>query len=482
MRRKYPAERIYMAEEDIHFPELTVGETLAFAATTREKDPLKSRKGKNSSTAVARLFALDSAIDTRIGNAMIRGVSGGERKRTSIAEAVLNCSQVQCWDNSTRGLDSLTAVRFVKLLRASTDSLKSTVLMSIYQASEEMYQQFDNVTLLYEGHQIYCGPTSSAAVYFHRLGFERPSRATTADFLTSLTNPAERVARARCEGRVPRSAEDFARCWAQSDEARALKLRIHEFLDKHPVSVEGSLNSQRGSAYTISVHRQVLACAGRGFLRLHNNLAPVIAGIVGNTIIAIITGSVFYNLGETTESLQKRSVLLFFAIMINALTPAFEVSRVQLAVSSFRTHFLQVLTMWAHRPVVEKHHRYILYRPAAEACASIVCDLPNKIITTVMFNIPIYFMTNLRRTVSAWFIYLLFCFVTVVTMSMFFRMVGSASRTSAQTMAPVAMLILLFITYAGFVVPSVYMVPWLGWFRWLNPIAYAYESLMINEV
>lgn len=60
-------------------------------------------------------------------------------------------------------------------------------------------------------------------------------------------------------------------------------------------------------------------------LRLKNNYPPVVAGIVGNTIVAIVIGSVFYQLEESTESLGKRAVLLFFAIMINALTPAFEV-------------------------------------------------------------------------------------------------------------------------------------------------------------
>jgi ATP-binding cassette subfamily G (WHITE) protein 2 (PDR) len=138
--------------------------------------------------------------------------------------------------------------------------------------------------------------------------------------------------------------------------------------------------------------------------------------------------------------------------------------------------------MWAQRPIVEKHHRYAMYHPFIECCASIICDLPNKLATAVMFNIPIYFMTNLRRSASAWFIYLLFSFMVILTMSMFFRMIGSLSKTSEQTMAPVATLTLMFILYTGFVLPVGYMHSWLAWIRWINPFAYAYESLMINEV
>lgn len=131
--------RIYLAELDVHFPELTVGETLTFAA---EVTSPKST-GQDASTlarTVASLFSLDGAYDTQIGDAMIRGVSGGEKRRTSLAEAFIRDAQFQFWDNSTRGLDSSTALRFVRLLRKSTDALRSTVAMSIYQASDAMYE------------------------------------------------------------------------------------------------------------------------------------------------------------------------------------------------------------------------------------------------------------------------------------------------------------------------------------------------------
>lgn len=70
---------------------------------------------------------------------MIRGLSGGEKRRTSLAEAFLADAQLQCWDNSTRGLDSSTALRFVQLLRASTETSQTTVAMTIYQASDAMF-------------------------------------------------------------------------------------------------------------------------------------------------------------------------------------------------------------------------------------------------------------------------------------------------------------------------------------------------------
>lgn len=206
-------------------------------------------------------------------------------------------------------------------------------------------------------------------------------------------------------------------------------------------------------------------CLKRALQRLRNTPAPSISAVVANSILGLIIGSVFYNLGETTDDLQSRTILLFFALMVNAFAPAFEVS-----------------LMWAQRPIVEKQHRYAFYHPFTERLSSIICDLPTKVLISFGTHIPLYFLSNLRRTASAFFIYWLYMLVNLVTMSMLFRMIGSVSRTREQTLVPVSILVLLCVIYTGFVVPPPYMVPWLGWYRYINPVAYTYESLLINEL
>lgn len=82
-----------------------------------------------------------------------------------------------------------------------------------------------------------------------------------------------------------------------------------------------------------------------------------------------------------------------------------------------------------------------------------ICDLPNKILTSIFFNITLYFLTHLRRTPSAFFVFYLFSFMCTLAMSMIFRSIGALSRTLAQAMAPAAVLILSLVIYTGFVVP-----------------------------
>ncbi|KAI0188150.1 ABC-2 type transporter-domain-containing protein [Xylaria flabelliformis] len=462
-------DSIYLAELDVHFPELELGETLEFAASTRSPHSKPNCSSYDLARDVASTFGLDGSFNTKIGNAMIRGISGGERKRTSIAEAFISGAQFQCWDNSTRGLDSATAQSFVDLLRRFSVSSQATVLMSIYQASEGVYRAFDKVTLLYEGRQIYFGPVDTASDYFIELGFVKPPYATTADFLTSLTDPMEHVIREGYNDRVPKSPDEFAAIWRQSNARKALLSDIDTFDAAYPPGMSKTDTEDYRldglCTYPIPMFSQVLICIRRGFLRLRNNYPPVVAGIVGNTIIAIVIGSVFYNLENTTDSLDKRAVLLFFSLTVTAFAPAFE-----------------ILTMWTQRPIVEKHHRYAFYHPFAESLASVLCDLPNKITVSILFHISLYFLTNLRRDAAAFFIYYLFNILVFLTMSCLFRMIGSVSKTIEQTMAPVSVVVVILIAYTGFVIPVNYMVPWLAWLRWLNPLAYAYESLMINEI
>ncbi|KAI1076618.1 ABC-2 type transporter-domain-containing protein [Whalleya microplaca] len=471
MHHDFKGESIYLAELDVHFPELTLGQTLSFAASTRDSERARGPASRKLGRDMAVLFGLEGAFDTWMGNSMIRGVSGGEKRRTSIAEALAGGAQLQCWDNSTRGLDSSTALRFIEVLRDSTNELHTTVAMSVYQASEAMYEKFDTVTVLYEGRQIYFGPSRSAAQYFYNMGFARPARATTPDFLTSLTNPAERVVRDGYENRVPRSPDEFANAWKQSIQAGQLVSHIEEINAKHSDLSDSKGTpawkdklSLRTSTYCISISSQIISCLQRGFQRLRNQPASVIGAVFANSILALVVGSVYYDLPNTSDSMDRRAVLIFFSLLVTAFSPAFE-----------------VLTIWAQRPIVEKHDRYAFYHPFTDAAASIICDLPNKFATALLYQITLYFMTHLRRSAAAFFTWFLFNFVLVLNMSMWFRFVGSISRTMEQSTAPTCIMVLLSCIYAGFVVPVPYMVGWLKWFRFVNPIAYTYESLMINE-
>jgi ABC-type multidrug transport system permease subunit len=108
-------------------------------------------------------------------------------------------------------------------------------------------------------------------------------------------------------------------------------------------------------------------------------------------------------------------------------------------------------------------------------------DMPYKIANSIVFNLIIYFMTNLNRHPGNFFFFLLISFMLTMVMSMLFRTIASVSRTLSQAMAPAAVLILAIVIYTGFALPVPYMHGWGRWMNYLDPIAYGFESLMINE-
>lgn len=100
--------------------------------------------------------------------------------------------------HSTRGLDASTALDYAKSIRILTDVFRNTSFVSLYQAGEGIYQQFDKVLVIDEGRQVYFGPAKEARQYMVGLGFSDRPRQTTADYLTGCTDPNERRVQFAC--------------------------------------------------------------------------------------------------------------------------------------------------------------------------------------------------------------------------------------------------------------------------------------------
>lgn len=144
MKKEYKGEAVYTAEVDHHFPHMTVGDTLYFAARTRCPKQIPGglspkEYSEHLRDVIMAMFGISHTKNTRVGNDFVRGVSGGERKRVTIAEVALGYAPLQCWDNSTRGLDSANAVEFCKTLRTQSDVMGITSCVAIYQAPQAAY-------------------------------------------------------------------------------------------------------------------------------------------------------------------------------------------------------------------------------------------------------------------------------------------------------------------------------------------------------
>lgn len=484
IRQHYRGEVVYNAEADIHLPHLTVYQTLFTVA--KLKTPRNRIKGVDRESFARHLtevamatYGLSHTRNTKVGNDLVRGVSGGERKRVSIAEVSICGSKLQCWDNATRGLDSATALEFIRALKTQASIMNSAAAVAIYQCSQDAYDLFDKVCVLYEGYQIYFGSSRRAKAYFEEMGYVCPSRQTTADFLTAVTSPSERILNREMIDKgvnIPQNPKDMYQYWLESSDYKSLKVEIDEQLNhdneeaklaiKDAHAAKQSKRARPSSPYTVSYALQVKYLLKRNFWRIRNNMGITLFMIIGNSSMAFIFGSMFYKIMRKpgTSTFYSRGAAMFFAVLFNAFSS-----------------LLEIFSLYEARPITEKHRTYSLYHPSADAFASVLSEVPTKLITAVCFNIVFYFLVKFRLNGGVFFFYFLINITGVFAMSHLFRCVGSLTKTLAEAMVPASMLLLALSMYTGFAIPKKNLLGWSKWIWYINPLAYLFESLMVNE-
>ncbi|KAH7126162.1 ABC-2 type transporter-domain-containing protein [Dactylonectria macrodidyma] len=476
MKKDYRGEIIYNPEDDLHYATLSVKRTLKFALQTRTPGKESRLEGETRAEyvkeflrVVSKLFWIEQTLGTKVGNEFIRGVSGGERKRVSIAEAMITRASVQGWDNSSKGLDASTAVEYVKSIRAMTNMANTSTAVSLYQASETLYELVDKVLLIDNGKCLYYGAAETAKQYFLDLGFDCPERWTTADFLVSVTDEHERSIRKGWEDRIPRTANDFAEAYWQSAAYKANLDDIQAFEAQLEREAEERRNNNaehcpKKKNYEISFLSQVLACTHRQFLVMTGDRASLFGKWGGLLFQGLIVGSLFFNLPQTAQGAFPRGGTLFFLLLFNALLALAEMT------AAFES-----------KPILLKHKSFSFYRPAAFAIAQTVVDVPLVFIQVVLFNVIIYFMANLARTASQFFISTLILWLVTMVTYAFFRAISAWCGTLDSATRYTGVAIQILIVYTGYLIPPDSMHPWFAWLRWINWIQYGFECLMANE-
>ncbi|KAJ2556100.1 ATP-binding cassette transporter snq2, partial [Coemansia sp. RSA 1933] len=484
VEKHYRGEVAYNQEEDVHFPTLTVRKTLEFAiqCKTPSTRMLQDREGyqREFLDTLLDMYGLKGCADTIVGNAFLRGVSGGERKRVSIAEQVASGASIDIWDGSTRGLDSSSALDYVRSLRITTDVLHKSTLVTIYQASENIYQLFDKVTVIDDGKQLFFGPASKAVDYFYSIGIEKPMRQTTSDFLTGVTQLHERRVRPGWEDRVPKTAAEFEAAWHASSEFKALKQEvasfnqqleqdgrggeIREFIDQTKMGAGGHNVLRKRSPYTTTFFYQATRLFKREWEIFCGGWAELAFKFVYNAAFAIIVGTLFLRLPQTSAGAFTRGGVLFFALLFNSLTAQSEIPK-----------------SITGREVVYKHKSFAMYHPAALSFAQTVVDIPFMLLQIIVFSCILYFATGLERTAAHFFTFLLYLFVGCLCLTAFFRLVGNVSPNIdvAHTLSGVCLLFMILLV--GYMQPPKSMHPWFKWIYWINPLAYGFKALMANE-
>ncbi|KAJ6149667.1 CDR ABC transporter [Penicillium samsonianum] len=456
-----PQDILFCAESDDHFPMLTVAETLRFATRARCGPEVSARRIDTMVAQLAKLVGLENVLDTKVGDAKIRGVSGGERRRVSLAEALATCARLICLDNPTHGLDSSTAVEFMEMMREWTTQSRCVAAMSVYQASDAIVSYFDKVLVINSGRQIFYGRVQDAKAYFEDLGFECLPTTTVADFLNVMSaDPDVRRAQENRESQVPRTAEEFESAFSASPIYQEMRLSVQvakERSQAHPTPLV------KASAFALPIWHQIWYCAGRQFRIVTSDYSLWAVEAATIVVQSLVLGTLFRNQQRTTNSLFIFASALFYSVLVPALQ----------SMAEFGNGFAQ-------RPLILKQKRYQISRPIAYALGLVTTDVVWKV-AAICYNIPLYFLTGFQRTPGNFFTWFLIIYLEHLALSMFFRSVAIFSPNMHRAVLPVGIFFNMYVLYTGLYVPAPQMQVWLGWLRYLNPLYYAFESVMVNE-
>nr|CAD1842695.1 unnamed protein product [Ananas comosus var. bracteatus] len=451
----------YVRQEDLFFSQLTVRETLSLAVELQLPDSLPPEKREKYVGELLFRLGLVSCADSIVGDAKVRGISGGEKKRLSLACELIASPSVIFADEPTTGLDAFQAEKVMETLRQLAED-GHTVICSIHQPRGSVYSKFDDIVLLSEGSVVYMGPAKEEPLtYFATFGlFQCPDHVNPAEFLADLISidysSAESVHSSQ------KRIDDLV-------EAFANRIPITECIS--PITILGT------SKFPAKVGRKTLVKKRSGWWRqfwLLLKRAWMQAWRDGPTnkvrsrmsiASAIIFGSVFWRMGRSQTSIQDRMGLLQVAAINTAMAAL--------------TKTVGVFPK--ERAIVDRERAKGSYSLGPYLLSKLLAEIPIGAAFPLMFGTILYPMARLHPTISR---FAKFCGIVTVesfAASAMGLTVGAMVPTTEAAMAVGPSLMTVFIVFGGYYVNAENTPIVFRWIPRVSLIRWAFQGLCINE-
>ncbi|TMW67511.1 hypothetical protein Poli38472_011131 [Pythium oligandrum] len=484
MLKRLPQYVSYVTQRDNHFPTLSVKETLEFAheccgGELSEREEQRFNQGtpeenkaaleatralyKHYPDVIIQQLGLENCQDTVVGNAMLRGVSGGERKRVTTGEMAFGNKYVTLMDEISTGLDSAATYDIIKTQRSIAKKLRKTVVIALLQPAPEVFGLFDDVMILNKGHVMYHGPCDQVVGYFEELGFKCPPHRDVADYLMDLgTKQQHQYEVARADGsKHPRKAREYADIFVKSG--------IHDLMltDLHGPHDPVLLKDKEEHFDQIPEFHQSFIASTRTLVRRQMKVTlRNVAFIRGRGFMVILMGlfyaSTFWQVDP--KNVQVMMGILFQGLLFLALGQA-----------------AQIPTVMAGREIFYKQRGANFYRTSSYVFACSVAQIPLAVLETLVFGTMIYWMCGLATSFVPYLLYELLLLLTILTFAACFFLL-SALAPDMHIAKPLSMVAMFtFVLLAGFIVGQNQMPDYFIWLYWMNPVAWCLRALAINQ-
>ncbi|KAL3638727.1 ABC transporter G member 25 [Castilleja foliolosa] len=448
----------FVAQDDVLYPHLTVRETLIFWSLLRLPNSIpREEKIAVAETVISELGLLKCA-DTIIGNSFVRGVSGGERKRVSIAHEMLVDPSLVILDEPTSGLDATAAYRLVAMLGGVAAKGK-TVVMSVHQPSSRVYQVFDDLLVLSEGRCIYFGRGCEAMGYFESVGFTPGFTMNPADFLLDLANGV-----CHLDNSIEREKPNVRQALVSSyTNVLEPKVKAACMDPSIALSKEMTVNAKHSTKMSCMSHistwsNQFTILLQRSLKeRKHETFNSL--RVCQVIMAALLAGFMWWH--SDYDEIQDRLGLLFFISIFWGVLPSFN------AVFAFPQE----------RAIFMKERASGMYTLSSYFLARITADLPMELTLPTMFVSIMYWMTGLKPELSA-FVLTLSVILGYVLVSIGLGLAfGALIMDAKKASTVVTVTMLAFVLTGGY---YVHKVPaFMSWLKYVSTTFYGYR-LLIN--
>ena len=446
----------FIEQEDVMLSDQTTRENLTFLAALTLPTIMTRSERKTRVDAILAALGMSKVADTRVGvPGLKRGLSGGERKRATIAQSLIASPRILYVDDPTAGLDAATARSVMQVFRSLASQRNITILVSLAQASAEILNMVDSILALAEGKVAYSGPADGMIPFFESVGYACPEGANPADFAVSLlsTDHHENAyEEAEAKTRV-------GTIIAAADK-EGMGRPVPPCCDPHesdPAKLEGTRTSV-WTHLTRLIHRNAV-------LQFRNKQATW-ARTLQFLIFGLFFGALYFQLNRRVEGGYSR---MGFFFIYSVLLP-------YIGIQSAITQFVP------ERATFMRESSERLYSTWVYLAAKVLADFPMVVVNVTLCAVPVYYLIGLENEADKFLIF----YGLSILLSVFGSWLGLAlsaatgSADAANILAPG--LVMPASLFAGMLIKPGSIPPALAWIRFLSFLKYAYNIFAENEL
>jgi len=441
---EFRTEVAYVTQEDVHTPYQTVREALHFSAALRLSKEYAQEKRKMLVENLIQELMLTKCVDTYIGGGRIRGISGGERKRVSIAQELITRPKIIFLDEPTSGLDAYSAYSTITLIKRLAKARYMTAICTVHQPSSEIFVEFDDCLLLHEGNCVYNGPVKATTSYFAELGKPCPELYNPADHILFLVQTANEK----------ELNQFYGACALHTNKVVAQ-------IDKSRNEAEGKdlgFKRRRMKGFCTQF-RHVIVRDSKNFYR--NKFAVVIRFVI-NFLMQGFISVCFWGVGAD-DDIESH----FGAIVLISVSSMFSTAQVVL------------LSFALDRAVFSRDYQNGSYGAAAWVLSKSLVEIPNLLALIAFTMVLWYFCIQLQGNYFLLTIMMTCHGYCAASMAMVLGTIGKNAKGSLE-MAP--LIFVPQILFTGFFIPISRIPKVLQWVQWTCFLKYGVNMLMIVEL